>query len=334
MATIFSGMQPTGELHLGNWLGALRQWVKLVESGEHKGIFAVVDAHALTVDYDPKQFRQRVHDMAASFIAGGLDPAKCTLVVQSDVPEHFELMWYLSCVAPMGELGRMTQFKEKSEQHKNSVNAGLFTYPILMAADILLYKATLVPVGADQVQHLEFARDTARHFAVRFGREVFPEPQPHPLKLRIKGLDGAEKMSKSKGNTIGLLDPKKLVEKKIKSAFTDPARVTRDVPGNPDICNIFTMHTVLSTPEQQQYVDVNCRTAGIGCGDCKKLLLENLERELEPIRARAEQLQRKPEIVTEALAEGAAECRRIAAGTMREVREVLGLYGAKQGAGA
>src|SRR6185369_15100435 len=215
------------------------------------------------------------------------------------------------------ELHRMTQFKEKSEQHKTSVNAGLFTYPILMAADILLYKATLVPVGADQAQHLELARDVARHFENRYGAPVFPEPQPHPLKLRIKGLDGADKMSKSKGNTIGLLDPKKLVEKKIKSAFTDPARVTREIPGTPEICNIYTMHTALSTAEQQRYVAEGCRTAGIGCGDCKKILLESMEAELVPIRARVEELAKKPEVVTEVLRAGGAECRRIAAETMR-----------------
>lgn len=329
MATIFSGMQPTGELHLGNWLGALRQWVKLVASGEHNAIFSVVDAHSLTVDYPIDEMRARVVDMAISYLAAGLDPDKCTIFAQSEVPEHFELTWYFSCVAPMGELGRMTQFKEKSEQHKTSVNAGLFTYPILMAADILLYKATLVPVGADQVQHLEFARDVARHFTNRFGVALFPEPKPHPLTLRIKGLDGAEKMSKSRGNTIGLLEPKKQVEKKIKGAFTDPARVTRDVPGTPEICNIYTIHGAVSAPERVAEVAQGCRTAGIGCGDCKKLLLESLEGELAPIRARAEELRAEPKRVLQILGDGRATASRIAGETVREARSVMGLYGAE-----
>src|SRR5829696_6166676 len=167
MAIIFSGMQPTGELHLGNYLGALRQWVALQNSGQHEPIFTVVDAHALTVENDPKTFSDRTLETAIGYLAAGIDPSVSTVFVQSQVKEHFELAWYLSCVAPMGELARMTQFKEKSEQHKTSVNAGLFTYPVLMASDILLYRATLVPVGADQVQHLELARDLARHFAVR-----------------------------------------------------------------------------------------------------------------------------------------------------------------------
>ena len=332
MATIFSGMQPTGELHLGNYLGALRQWVSLQNSGQHRCIFSVVDAHAMTIDYEPKEFDKRVHETALSYLAAGVDPTKSAVFVQSAVREHFELMWYLSTVAPMGELHRMTQFKEKSEQHKTSVNAGLFTYPILMAADILLYRATLVPVGHDQVQHLEFARDLTRHFAVRFKREVFPEPKPHALTLRIKGLDGNEKMSKSRGNTIGLLDPKKLVEKKIKSAFTDPARVTREVPGTPEICNIFTMHGAVSTKEQVDYVAQGCRTAGIGCGDCKKILIDSLEVELGPIRERATELSANPAKVTEALQEGASTARALAAETMKDVRSVLGLHGSSRGA--
>jgi len=329
MATIFSGMQPTGELHLGNYLGALRQWVSLANSGEHQAIFSVVDAHALTIDYDPAQFPQRVRDTAISYLASGLDPERSVIVVQSDVKEHFELTWYLSCVAPMGELGRMTQFKEKSEQHKTSVNAGLFTYPILMAADILVYRATLVPVGADQIQHLEFARDAARHFNKRYDVELFPEPLPHPLKLRIKGIDGHEKMSKSRGNIIGLLEPAKSVRKKIMRAFTDPARVTRDIPGTPEICNIYTMHTAVSPSERVTYVAENCRTAGIGCGDCKNMLLESLEPELVPIRAKAEALAREPERVDRILRDGAARCREMASATMREVRAAMGFLGAR-----
>jgi tryptophanyl-tRNA synthetase len=181
-----------------------------------------------------------------------------------------------------------------------------------------------VPVGADQVQHLEFARDTARHFNHRYRAEVFPEPNPHPLKLRIKGLDGKAKMSKSLGNTIGLLDPPKTVRKKIMSAFTDPARVTRDIPGTPEICNIYTMHTAVSPPDRVEYVAQGCRTAGIGCGDCKNILLEGLEAELVPIRQKAEVLAREPARVDAVLREGASAARAIAGATMREVRSVVG----------
>jgi tryptophanyl-tRNA synthetase len=332
MATIFSGMQPTGELHLGNWLGALRQWVALLGTGAHEAYFSIVDAHAITVDYEPKAFPNRVEETAIAYLAGGLDPSKCAIFVQSEVREHTELAWYLTCVAPMGELGRMTQFKEKSEQHKESVNAGLFTYPILMAADILLYKGTLVPVGADQIQHLEFARDTARHFNKRYRTKLFPEPKPHPLKLRIRGTDGAEKMSKSRGNAIGMLESKDQIWKKLKGAFTDPQRTTREMPGRPEVCNIFTMHSALSTADRVEAVDRDCRSAAIGCGDCKQLLLESLEVELVPIRTKAEALRREPEKVREVLHEGARTCRVRAWATMREVREVMGLYDAGRSA--
>lgn len=326
MATIFSGMQPTGDLHLGNYLGALRQWVTLVETGLHDAIFAVVDAHALTVDYDPKAFAARVEDTALAYMAAGLDPERCTIFVQSEVREHTELAWYLACSSPMGELSRMTQFKEKSEQHKHSVNAGLFTYPILMAADVLLYKATLVPVGADQVQHLEFARDAARHFNKRFRKALFPEPKPHPLTLRIRGVDGGDKMSKSRGNAIGMLDSKEQIWKKLKGAFTDPQRVTRDIPGRPEVCNIFTMHTAVSTPERIAEVEEGCRSAKLGCGECKLLLADSLETVLTPIRQRAEVLRADRAQVRDVLRDGAARCRGRAAATMSEVRSVMGLY--------
>jgi tryptophanyl-tRNA synthetase len=225
----------------------------------------------------------------------------------------------------------MTQFKEKSEQHKTSINAGLFTYPILMAADILLYKATLVPVGHDQVQHLEFARDVARHFNKRFRTKLFPEPKPHPLTLRIRGIDGAEKMSKSRGNAIGMLETREQIWKKLKGAFTDPQRTTREAPGDPGVCNIYTMHTALTAPERVAEIDRDCRSAAIGCGDCKQVLLESLDAELVPIRAKADALRRDPTVVRDALSDGAARCRARAEATMREVRDVMGLYASPPG---
>lgn len=326
MATVFSGIQPTGEVHLGNYMGALRQWVKLADEG-NECLFSVVDCHAFTLPYEAKDFPKRVFETAVAVLATGLADKDVNVFVQSDVPEHTELAWYLACVAPMGELGRMTQFKEKGEKQE-SVGTGLFTYPVLMAADILLYRGTLVPVGHDQLQHLEFARDVARHFNHRFKKDVFPEPKPYPLTLRIRGTDGNEKMSKSRGNTIAMLDGESAIWKKLKGAFTDPERTTLDKPGRPEICNIFTMHGVVTPPERVKEIDAACREAKIGCGECKKVLAASLETELVPIRARAELLRAEPQRVTERLTAGAERCRARAKETMRAVKDAAGVRGA------
>jgi tryptophanyl-tRNA synthetase len=322
---ILSGMQPSGELHLGNYLGALRQWAKLVDSGEYDALFCVVDAHAITVNYEPKELPVCVFDAVVGYLAGGLDPNRCTLFVQSHVAEHMELSWYLSAVTPMGDLHRMTQFKEKSDQHKQNINAGLFTYPILMAADILLYQANTVPVGDDQVQHLELAREVARRFNARFG-EVFVEPLPKLSETpRIMGVDGQAKMSKTRGNTIGLVESEKAVAKKIKKAFTDPQKLKLGDPGRPEICNIFTMHKAFGTPEQVAEIEAGCRSGKLGCGECKMLLLGRMEPELAPIRERASELQQNRGHVLEVLQDGAAKARRIASETMGQVRRSMGL---------
>jgi tryptophanyl-tRNA synthetase len=335
---VFSGMQPSGILHLGNYMGALRTWVDLIAESKIKGpegvpldcIFCIVDQHAMTVEYEPGELRGRVIDAARIYIAAGVDPAHCTLFVQSHVPQHTELAWYFNTIMPMGELSRMTQFKEKTEQHKAVVTTGLFTYPLLMAADILLYKATLVPVGEDQVQHLEFAREVARKFNGRFtpkrARPTFPEPAARLSNTpRIMGLDGQHKMSKSRGNDIGLLDDDATILKKLKGAFTDPQRLRRDDPGRPELCNIFTMHKAVSPKETIEHVDRSCRTAAFGCGDCKQLLAQNLSEHLTPIRVRARELSEKPAEVLDGLADGARRCRALATETMREVRERMGL---------
>jgi tryptophanyl-tRNA synthetase len=322
---VFSGMQPTGGLHVGNWLGALRGWVKLLAEPKYDPIFCVVDAHAITIDYDAKTMPARVLDTALTYIAGGLDPERCTLFVQSAIPEHMELAWYLGTVTAMGDLNRMTQFKEKSEQHKQNVNSGLFTYPILMAADILLYKGEVVPVGDDQVQHLELSREIARRFNARFG-EVFPEPKPLlSTTPRIMGLDGKSKMSKSKNNTIDLFDPPKTVEKKLKGAFTDPQKLRLGDPGRPEICNIFTMHRALSNPEAVKDVEVNCRSGALSCGECKMRLCTTMLAELNPMRERAEALRANPKRVLEVLGDGASRARGLAHETMRDVRRAMGL---------
>ncbi len=321
-ARVFSGVQPSGELHIGNWLGAVRTWATQVAEQKEDLFFCIVDAHAITVEYDPAELRARIDGMARDLVACGLDPERCTLFVQSDVREHTELAWYLANVTPLGDLSRMTQFKEKSTG-KEHVLVGLFTYPVLMAADILLYKATVVPVGEDQLQHLELARETVRRFNHRFG-DVFPEPQPRMSSApRIMGLDGQSKMSKSKGNTIGLFEEKDAFWNKLRTAFTDPQRLRRSDPGNPEVCNIYTMHKALSSPEQVELTRVECTTAQRGCVDCKKILMENFDRELVPIRARRED--ESPDRVREALADGAEKARRIARETMREVRGAMGL---------
>jgi tryptophanyl-tRNA synthetase len=321
---VFSGIQPSGEFHIGNWLGAVRTWVQQVAEQKEDLMFCVVDAHALTVDYDPADLRQRIDALAKDLIACGLDPDRCTLFVQSDVREHTELAWYLANVTPLGDLFRMTQFKEKSEG-KEHVVAGLLTYPVLMSADILLYKATVVPVGEDQLQHLELARETVRRFNHRFG-DVFPEPQPRLSHApRIMGLDGQSKMSKSKGNAIGLFEEPASFWNKLKGAFTDPARLRRSDPGNPDICNIFTMHKAISTPEQVELTRKECTGAQRGCIDCKKILLESIERELVPLRVKRKEIEEHPTLVRTALGDGAAKARKIAQATMGEVRRAMGL---------
>jgi tryptophanyl-tRNA synthetase len=320
-------MQPTGtgELHLGNYLGALVNWVALANGGQYETLYCVVDAHATTIEYEAKGMPERIFGTALSYMAAGLDPEKSSIFIQSAVPAHMELAWYLSSVTPMGDLHRMTQFKEKSDQHKQNVNAGLFTYPILMAADILLYKATAVPVGNDQVQHLELSREICRRFNARF-EEIFPEPKPLLTRTpRIMGLDGKSKMSKSRGNSIDLFDPPAAVEKKLKSAFTDPDKLRRGDPGRPEICNVFTMHTALTDAARLPVIDAECRSGALGCGDCKKELVGSVNRELEPIRARADELRANPKRVLDVLDAGGAHARSIADQTMREVRDVMGM---------
>ncbi len=319
---VFSGIQPSGEITIGNYLGAVRTWRKQVEEGKEETMYCIVDAHAITVPQDPKELRDRIDGFAVDLVAAGLDPEKTTLFVQSDVREHMELAWYLATVTPYGELGRMTQFKEKGEG-KDFVSTALFTYPVLMSADILLYKATIVPVGEDQLQHLELARETVRRYNHRFG-ETFPEPQPRlSATPRIMGVDGLTKMSKSKGNHISLFEPKDGFWNKLRTAYTDPQRLKKSDPGRPEICNVFTMHKAVSPKETQDEVVANCTGATWGCVECKKVLFEHFDRELVPLRTKREQL--SIDRVRQALGDGASKARRIAEETMKEVRAALGI---------
>jgi tryptophanyl-tRNA synthetase len=258
-------------------------------------------------------------------VACGLDPDVCTLFVQSHVPEHPRLTWLLECTAAIGELERMTQFKDKAQHHPDNLNAGLFTYPVLQTADILLYGATRVPVGEDQRQHLELAREIVRRFNARFG-DTFAEPQPiFSTTPKILGLDGQAKMSKSLGNTISLRASDAEIWDKLRPAATDPARVKRTDPGTPEKCNIYTLHKFFSDAARQQEVHVGCTTAGIGCIDCKKMLFEGLKADLGRIRERADALRAEPGRVDEILAAGAARARAVAVETMARVRDRIGL---------
>jgi len=312
MARVFSGIQPSGELHIGNYLGAVQNWVRLQD--QHECIFSIVDLHAITQPYDRAGLAQRTLDMGIGLLAAGIDPARTILFVQSHVAEHSELGWILTTVTPLGELERQTQYKDKS-QRLESVPAGLLNYPILQAADVLLYQAGLVPVGEDQLQHLELMREIARRWNARYGDGFFPEPQPLLTRAkRVLGLDGHAKMSKSLGNTIGLLESPEAIWEKLRPAATDPA-----------ICNVFTIHQGFSPPDVQEHVAQQCRTAGWGCLDCKRVLADHMIAALTPIRERAARLQADPGGVRAVLRAGAERARAIARRTMAEVRRRMGL---------
>lgn len=325
MPRIFSGIQPSGELHIGNLLGAVQNWVTL--QSQFECFFCVVDLHAITGSgYEPERLARRTHEMAAGLLGAGIDPSRVTLFVQSHVPEHASLMWLLNAVTPLGELERMTQFKDKS-QEMESIPAGLLNYPILMAADILLYRADMVPVGEDQVQHLELAREIARRWTARFSpaRAVFPEPAPMlTAAKRIMGLDGDSKMSKSRGNTISVTESPEQIWQKLRPAKTDPARKTKSDPGTPEICNIFALHRHFSPAATVEEVAVKCRGAQWGCIDCKRVLADNMTAALAPVRERTLELMANPAVVDEALGDGAQAARRVASETIRDVQDAMG----------
>jgi tryptophanyl-tRNA synthetase len=321
---VFSGIQPTGQLHLGVYYGAMKNWVRLQDT--YDCIYCIVDQHAQTVEYDPTALQQRTLEAACLYIASGLDPQKCILFVQSHVKEHTELTWYLSTIASLGQLERMTQFKDKTEQHGSS-NLALLAYPVLMAADILLYKAAAVPVGEDQSQHLELTRDLAQRFNHRFG-QVFVEPETLLTRgKRIIGLDNQGKMSKSKPEhtSIAMVDPPDVVWAKLRPAVTDPARKRRTDPGDPNKCPIGLLHFAASSQQDIDWVINGCTTAEIGCIDCKKQLAVNIEAEMGPIRERYNELCARPDDVWAVLKDGADRARAVATSVMDEVRDVMGI---------
>lgn len=323
---IVSGLRPSGDIHLGNYLGMIVSARNLLDDWDC--FYFIADYHAMTDSFDAQALPERALNAVCTYVAAGLDPNRCTLFRQSLVPEHTELQWILASMTPLGWLERMTQFKDKSAQqgeNQERIGLGLLAYPVLMAADIIIYKAHAVPVGEDQIQHLELTRDIARRFNSLFG-EIFPEPQPiFSQAPKILGLQDRRKMSKSLNNHLPITDPPEEVEKKIMTAFTDENRKRRSDPGNPDICNIFTMHKVFSKPEEVSTIDNECRSAGIGCVDCKRRLLVHLQDHLHPIRERYTELKNDPKTASEIINDGSAKARRIAKQTMEEVHQVCGL---------
>jgi tryptophanyl-tRNA synthetase len=322
---VVSGMRPTGRLHLGHLHGALANWVRLQE--ENDCYFFSADWHALTTSYhDPGVIKQAEREMFVDFIAAGVDPQKVTLFVQSEVKEHAELYLLLGMITPLGWLERSPSYKEMLENitDRDLALYGFLGYPVLMTADIIMYKATRVPVGVDQVPHLELSREITRKFNHHYG-SVFPEPQPLLTAApKILGTDG-RKMSKSYGNTIDLGESAESTTKKVMGMVTDPARKRRQDPGNPDVCGVFYLHKVSSAPETISWVDENCRTAGIGCVDCKKKLLERLLPEQERMRERREALLARPGEVDALVQLGTAKARAVASRTMDEVRGAMKL---------
>lgn len=324
MKRVFSGMRPSGQLHLGNYLGALKNWVKL--QNEAESIFCIVDYHAITTPFEPKEMKKNILEMAKNYLAAGIDPQKSILFVQSAVPEVTELTWILNSLTPIGELNRMTQFKDKSKQHSESTNIGLLDYPVLMAADILLYKAEAVPVGEDQTQHIELTRTLARKFNHAYG-QTFPEPKTILTEAkRVMSLkDPSKKMSKTGDEGIALTDSPEIIWKKLSTAMTDPARIKKNDPGEPTKCNIFSLHQLLTDEKTKKEITTKCRQAEIGCLECKKILAENITKELAPFREKYIELSKNEDRVWQILADGAQRAKKIASETLTEVKKKIGL---------
>jgi tryptophanyl-tRNA synthetase len=328
---ILSGMRPTGRLHLGNLHGALDNWIQL--QSQYECFFFVADWHALTTDYaTPGDIRQNTWEMILDWLSAGLDPERATLFIQSEIKEHAELYLLLGMITPLPWLERNPTYKEQQQQitQKDLATYGFLGYPVLQAADIIIYRANGVPVGKDQLPHVELTREIARRFNFMYEREVFPIPDALLTEAPVlPGTDG-RKMSKSYGNCIFISEPEESVRQKILQMMTDPARVRRNDPGDPEICPVFAYHKLYSTPEEISEVAHGCRTAGIGCVDCKKILIKNVLTRLAPIREARLRLEVDAERVKEIMRAGREAARREARLTIREVRSVIGL-GAEEG---
>lgn len=321
---VFSGIRPTGRAHLGNYLGAFKNYVALQD--DYECVYCIVDLHALTTVEDTLDLKQNTYDLALDLLAAGIRPEETILFVQSHVPQVTELHTILSMVTPLGKLTDLPTFKDKVRQSPNNVNYGLVGYPVLQAADITLYKTDLVPVGIDQAPHIEFTREAVRSFNYRYNTNVLIEPQMKSAEVpKVLGIDGKEKMSKSLDNQIEISFTPEETRQRVMMMVTDPARMKRTDPGNPDVCNVFTMHKTFTPQEDVDMINVECRRAGIGCVDCKKMYAENLNKALEPFRAKRAELAAQPDQVAAVLADGAARARVIAEKTMEEVRAAVQL---------
>jgi tryptophanyl-tRNA synthetase len=321
---VFSGARPTGRQHLGNYLGAIQNYVAL--QNDYDCVYCIVDIHALTTVETTENLKQNTYEMALDWLAAGIRPEDSILFVQSHVPQVMELHTLLSMVTPLGKLTDLPTFKEKVRQQPDNVNYGLVGYPVLMTADIVLYKTDVVPVGIDQAPHVEFAREIVRSFNYRYNTKVLIEPQvKHTEVLKVLGIDGKEKMSKSLNNHIELASTPEETQQRVREMVTDPARVRRNDPGNPDVCNVFSMHKIFSSAGEVEMINRDCRTAALGCVDCKKLFAKNLNKHLEPFRAKRAELEKKPGYVDDVLHDGAGRARVIAEQTMKEVRQAIRL---------
>jgi tryptophanyl-tRNA synthetase len=323
---VLSGMQSSGKLHLGNLIGALRNWVKLQD--RYDCFYFVADWHSLTTGYaDTSGIKESTKDLLINFLAAGLDPEKCTIFIQSRVLEHAELHLLLSMITPLGWLERVPTYKEKQQElkEKDLATYGFLGYPLLQTADIIIYRARYVPVGIDQVPHLEISREIARRFNNIY-KEIFPEPEALLTEFpKVVGIDG-RKMSKSYDNAIYLSDEPKTVEQKIRTMVTDPARVKKTDKGDPELSPVYQLHKIFSSKEEQEEVAAGCRTAGIGCIDCKKILIKNVFKVMEPIWTKRNELRNNPDLLNDVADRGTAKAKKVAEETMRFVRKAMGLY--------
>lgn len=326
MKRVLSGMQPSGRLHIGNLVGALRNWVNLQD--KYECFYFVADWHALTTGYaDPSSIKENSKDMLINFISAGLDPEKSTIFIQSMVPQHAELHLLLSMITPIGWLERVPTYKEKQEQLKDRdlSTYGFLGYPVLQTADIIIYKAEYVPVGIDQFPHLEISREIARRFNYLYNKQVFPEPEGLLTEFpKVPGLDG-RKMSKSYDNAIYLSDPPEVVEKKILTMMTDPARKRRTDMGEPELSPVYQLHKIFSSQEELDEVAHGCRTAGIGCIDCKRVLIRNVFKALEPIWEKRRELMDKSSMLIDIAKMGSQKAQIVAEETLQIVRETMGI---------
>jgi tryptophanyl-tRNA synthetase len=324
---VLSGMRPTGKLHLGNYVGALANWVEMQD--QYDCFFFIADWHALTTDYaDTSNVKQNSLEVAMDWLAAGLDPERCTMFVQSHVPQHAELHLLFSMITPLGWLERVPTYKEQREniKEKDLSTYGFLGYPLLQSADILIYKGDFVPVGEDQVPHVELTREVARRFHSLYPKaEVLPEPKPLLTRSpKLPGTDG-RKMSKSYGNTVLLTDPESVVRQKLKTMVTDPKRIRRTDPGDPDVCPVGDLHKIFSSAATLEKVNIGCRSAGIGCIECKGWAADALVQILNPMQERRKKYESNPRLAWDILEAGSARARTVADATMREVRDVMNM---------